>query len=96
MTRAIGMNQSQLRRMLLLECSLYGIIGTLWGTVIGLPLQFLLLKAFHTIISANMQAPLLMALLALLITSGIGILAGMSSIRRMVKEPIVEEIRAEE
>lgn len=96
MTRAIGMNQSQLRRMLLLECSLYGIIGTLWGTVIGLPLQFLLLKTFNVVISADMQAPLLMALLALLITSGVGILAGMSSIRRMIKEPIVEEIRAEE
>ena len=96
MTRAIGMDQSQLHRMLLLECSLYGIIGTLWGAVIGLPLQYLLLKSFNMVFAANMQAPLLMALIALAATSGIGILAGLSSIRHIMKAPIVEEIRAQE
>lgn len=96
MTRAVGMDRSQLRRMLLLECSLYGIIGTAWGTVIGLPLQILLLNAFHVVFSANPQAPFLMALLALLLTSGIGVLSGLSSVRRVTKAPIVEEIRAED
>lgn len=96
MTRAVGMSQSQLRQMLLLECSLYGIIGTIWGAVIGLPLQYLLLEKFNMVIAANMAAPLLMALIALAATSGIGILAGLASIRRIIKTPIVEEIRAQE
>ena len=96
MTRAIGMDQSQLRSMLLLECSLYGIIGTFWGAVIGLPLQYLLHKSFNMVFASDMQAPLLMTLVALVATSGIGILAGLSSIRHIIKAPIVEEIRAQE
>ena len=96
MTRAIGMDRSHLIRMLLLECSLYGIIGTIWGIVIGLPLQYLLLKTFHFVFAASLRAPLLMALFALAATSGIGIVAGLSSIRRIVQAPIVEEIRAQE
>jgi putative ABC transport system permease protein len=96
MTRAVGMDRRQLYQMLLLECSLYGLTGTFWGSIIGLSLQFLLLHAFGHIILADMQSPLLLVLISLAVSVGLGILAGWSSIRKMVKAPLVEEIRSEE
>jgi putative ABC transport system permease protein len=96
MTRAVGMDQKQLIKMLLLECALYGLIGTIWGSVIGVPLQLLLLKSFGHIILADMQSPILFVLISLVVSIGIGILAGYSSIRRTLKSSIVEEIRAQE
>jgi putative ABC transport system permease protein len=96
MTRAVGMDQVQLVRMLLLECALYGLIGTIWGSVIGVPLQLLLIKSFGHVILADMQSPLLFVIISLLVSVGIGILAGYSSIRRTLKSSIVEEIRAQE
>jgi putative ABC transport system permease protein len=96
MTRAVGMDQAQFVRMLLLECALYGLIGTIWGSVIGVPLQLLLIKSFGHVILADMQSPLLFVIISLLVSVGIGILAGYSSIRRTLKSSIVEEIRAQE
>ena len=96
MTRAVGMDRKQLYQMLLLECSLYGLTGTFWGSIIGLSLQLLLLHAFGHIILADMQSPLLFVLISLAVSVGLGILAGWSSIRKMAKAPLVEEIRSEE
>jgi ABC-type antimicrobial peptide transport system permease subunit len=79
-----------------LECSLYGLTGTFWGSIIGLSLQLLLLHAFGHIILADMQSPLLFVLISLAVSVGLGILAGWSSIRKMAKAPLVEEIRSEE
>lgn len=96
MTRAIGMDRKQLYRMLLLECALYGLIGTFWGAVIGLPVQYLLLHTFGHVIMADMRSPLLLVLISFAASVGIGILAGYSSIRKTAHASIVDEIRAQE
>lgn len=96
MIRAVGMSQKQLVKMLLTECSLYGLIGTFWGALIGIPLQILLINAFGHVVLADVQSPLQYVLMALLAAVGISILAGLSPIRKMIKAPIIEEIRAQE
>ncbi|AVQ96455.1 ABC transporter permease [Ethanoligenens harbinense] len=96
MSRAVGMDKGQLLRMLLLECGLYGLIGSIWGGIIGYPIQLLLLKQFGYIISADAQSPAIFLLLSFLFSIGLGLLAGYSSIREMLRAPIVDEIRAQE
>lgn len=96
MSRAVGMDKGQLLRMLLLECGLYGLIGSIWGGIIGYPIQFFLLKQFGYIISADAQSPLLFLFTSFLFSIGLGLLAGYSSMREMLHAPIVDEIRAQE
>lgn len=94
---AVGMDKGQLIRTLLIECALYGIIGTFWGTLCGLPLLFLLSLSFNVIIGTeSLLAPMRYVLLALIGSVVISILAGIGPIRKMVKAPIVEQIRAQE
>ena len=57
MLRAVGMSNRQMWRMLLLECVLYGVVGTLFGTAVGLFLQKLLISAFSIGIAAEMVDP---------------------------------------
>lgn len=96
MTRAIGMDRKQLSRMLLLECALYGMIGTFWGALLGIPLQLLLQRSFGYLILADLQSPLCFVIISLIATIALGLLAGISPIRKMAKASIIEEIRAQE
>lgn len=94
---AVGMDRSQLIRMLLIECALYGVIGTFWGALIGLPLLFFLSANFNNIImTGDMLAPLMYVLIALVASVAISIIAGIGPIRKMVKTPVVKQIRAQE
>lgn len=96
MLRAVGMSNRQMWRMLLLECVLYGVVGTLFGTAVGLFLQKLLISAFSIGIAAEMVDPLFYILASFLGAVLIGLLGGVGPIRRLIREPIVEEIRAQD
>ena len=94
---AVGMDKGQLIRMLLIECALYGVIGTFWGALIGLPLLFALSNNFDIIIMTGATlVPMLYVLAALVASVVISILAGIGPIRKIIKAPIVEQIRAQE
>lgn len=94
---AVGMDKGQLIRMLLIECALYGVIGTFWGALIGLPLLFVLSNNFDIIIMTGATlVPMLYVLAALVASVVISILAGIGPIRKIIKAPIVEQIRAQE
>lgn len=96
MARAVGMSQNQLLKMLLLECALYGITGTFWGSVVGVPLLFLLCRLFNAVIMASLAFPIGLVLISFAASVIIGILAGIAPILRMVRTPIIEKIRADE
>lgn len=96
MLGAIGASKRQLRKMLYAECLLYGIIGTIWGAIVGLLLQALLLWSVSQGFDSSMVNPL-----GSIIASFVGILllsflAGMVPIRRILKGAIVEEIRVQD
>jgi putative ABC transport system permease protein len=96
MQRAVGMGNAQLWRMLLLECLLYGVIGTLWGAVAGIALQKLLLYSLSGAMQAAMLNPLKYILLSLAGAILVSLVAGVGPIRAVIRRPIVEEIRAQE
>lgn len=96
MTRAVGMDNRQLWSMLLLECVLYGVIGTFWGSITGLLLQMSLIKLLSEAMEVTLISPVAYILGSLVVSMAVCLLAGVSPIRRQIKRPIVEEIRAQE
>lgn len=96
MLRAIGMSQGQLMRMLLVECLLYGLIGTFWGSIAGFGLGGLLFIAIHNAFEASLMHPLLYVVVGMVGAIALSLLAGLGPIRRVVKASVVEEIRAQD
>lgn len=96
MLRAVGMENRQLWKMLLLECVMYGIIGTIWGSIVGLLLQVSLLRTLSGAMSVGMISPVFYIVGSLVVSIGVCLLAGAGPIRRIIRKPIVEEIRAQE
>lgn len=96
MTRAVGMENRQLWSMLLLECVLYGIIGTFWGSITGLLLQKSLITALSGAMEVPLISPVAYVLGSLMASVAVCLLAGIGPIRRQIKRPIVEEIRSQE
>lgn len=97
MLRAVGMDNRMLWRSLLLECVLYGVIGTFWGSIVGFSLQALLSVAISGAIEMELlSSPLLYIGGSLVASVLVCLLAGAGPIRKLIKKPIVEEIRAQE
>lgn len=95
MIRAVGMDRGQLIKTLLLECALYGVTGTFWGSLIGLPLLSFLSRSFGVIMTASLRSPLAYITMALVASVTISILAGIGPIRKIIKTPIIDQIRAQ-
>lgn len=98
MLQAVGMSKSQVRKMLLMESSLYGLSGAIWGSAIGTVLLYLLGKSVdNTVGGLTIQAiPWGLVLATLAGALIISVAAGILPIRRVIKDDIVEAIRAQE
>lgn len=94
--RAVGMSRGQLIKTLLLECSLYGVIGTFWGSLIGVPLLLLLSAAFENVITASLLSPLKYVAAALIASVLISIIAGAEPIRKIIKTPVIDQLRSQD
>lgn len=96
MLGAIGTSKRQLRKMLYAECLLYGLIGTIWGAIIGLLLQALLIWSVSQGFDSSMVNPLVSIVASFIGILLLSFLAGIGPIRRILKGSIVEEIRSQE
>lgn len=98
MLQAVGMSRSQVRKMLLIESSLYGMNGAVWGSVIGTVLLYLLGASIgNTMGGLTIQSiPWNLVLATLAGALIISIAAGILPIRRVMKDEVVEAIRAQE
>lgn len=96
--QAVGMSRSQLVRMLLLECSLYGLTGATWGTIIGFVLLVLISGQADGLISGSALSGVPWPLLLWTLTGSsiLAIVAGLLPVRRVMSDRIVDAIRAEE
>lgn len=96
MMRAVGMDNRQFWKMLLLECVLYGVLGTLWGSVAGVCLQAALLSTLHSLMELPLLMPLQHILFSFAVSVAVCLLAGVFPVRRLIRRPIVEEIRSKD
>jgi putative ABC transport system permease protein len=98
MLQAVGMSRSQVRKMLLMECSLYGINGAFWGTIIGTALLYLLGASINgTMGNMSLSAiPWNLVIATIVGALIISITAGILPIRRVMRDEVVESIRGQE
>lgn len=92
--RAIGLTNEQLKKMIILEGILYGVVSAFWGTLIGSVLARLLYPIMQEEMGyLTWSIPWIPILIAGVSCVALGIIATLSPIRRISKMNIVDSIR---
>lgn len=91
--KAIGLTQKGLRKMITLEGILYGIEGTIIGSIIASGLSYLMYKGMMGIQDFPWSIPWLAIAIAGVASLVIGYLSVLSPLNRINKENIIETIR---
>lgn len=94
--KAIGMSQSQIKKMVFLEGALHGLIASFFGSIIGTILSFLLCNTAADAIDMGWSLPLKPILIATLGTLALTILSSVLPLKKVNEQNIIENIRAEE
>ncbi|MGW1060587.1 FtsX-like permease family protein [Micromonospora rubida] len=92
--RALGLSRSRLRAMIGMESGLYGLIGSVLGLVLGVPLAWLALKALN--LGLPLMFPVGRLLLILLTLTAITVVAGLLPARQAAKVSPVAALQAAE
>lgn len=93
MLRAVGMSARQLWKNLLFECIIYGVKGTVYGGVIGLSFQYLIISLMNRFIAIYYQEPLTYLSISLGFSIIIAVIAGAFPINKMLKSNLVDSLR---
>ena len=98
MLQAVGMSRQQVRRMLFIECTLYGVTGAVWGSLFGVGLLYLLGSSIDRTFGGMALSRIPWELIGITLAGAltISILAGILPVRRVMSDKVVEAIRAEE
>ena len=91
--KSIGLTQKGLKKMIVLEGLLYGIVGTIYGSIIGCGISFLMFKAMGNFREMGWSVPweaIVIAGIASIVISYISVLSPLSRIK---KENLIEAVR---
>jgi putative ABC transport system permease protein len=81
--RALGLSRARLRLMIGIEAGLYGLIGAVLGTVLGVPMAWLALESLRLDLPLTLPAGRVLAIA--LVTVAITVLAGLLPARRAAR-----------
>lgn len=93
--KSIGLTQRGLQKMISLEGILYGIVGSFYGSILGLLLSYMLYKGIGDIREQSYALPLDSILIAAAGAMIIGYLSVLAPVRRMKKDNLIEAVREE-
>ncbi|MDF2505932.1 ABC transporter permease [Clostridium sp.] len=91
--KAIGLTQKSLRKMIVLEGLLYGIVGTLYGSIIACGLSFMMYKGISGIRETVWPVPWSAIIIAAVFSILIGYLSVLAPLARINKENLIEAVR---
>lgn len=91
--KAIGFTQKGLKKMIILEGVLYGIVGTIYGSIIATGLSYLMYTSIRGIQESRWNIPWTAIGIAGAAAIIIGYLSVLSPLSRIKKENIIETIR---
>lgn len=91
--KSIGLTQKGLKKMIILEGLLYGIQGSIYGSVIGCGLSYFLYQGLLNMREILWQIPWSSMVIAILASLVIGYVSVLSPIARMEKENLIETVR---
>lgn len=93
--KSIGLTQKGLKKMIVLEGIYYGIIGTIYGSIIGCGLSFLMFKGLGDVREFGFRIPFRAIVIAGTFSIGIGYLSVLAPLRRIKKGNLIEAVREE-
>lgn len=91
--KSIGLTQKGLKKMIVLEGLLYGIMGTIYGAVISCGLSYLMFRGINDVRELGWQIPWSAIGIAGVSALVIGYLSVLSPLSRIKKENLIEAIR---
>ncbi|MBC8059217.1 MAG: ABC transporter permease [Clostridiaceae bacterium] len=91
--KSIGLTQKGLKKMIVLEGLLYGIVGAIYGSIIGCIFSFLLFKAMMGFREFSWMVPWEAIVIAGTSAIIIGYLSVLSPLSRIKKENLIEAVR---
>lgn len=94
--RAIGMEDSQLRKSIILEGTLYGIVSSLVGGIISAILLGLLIKVSGGLVYVDYSFKFIPFILSIACAIGVTYISALLPLRKISKYTIVEEISNDE
>ncbi len=93
--KSIGLSQKGLRKMIVLEGLFYGIVGSIYGSIIGTGLSYLMYGGFMGLREFKWPVPWNAILIATVASLLIGYIAVLSPLSRIKRENLIEAIREE-
>ena len=93
MLKSIGLTQKGLKKMITLEGILYGIVGTIYGSIIGTGLSYLMYKFLNAAREFTWSIPWTAIAIAGTFSIVIGYVSVISPLARIEKENLIEVIR---
>ena len=93
--KSIGLTQRGLRKMIVLEGLLYGIVGSIYGAIVGCGLSYLMYKGFGGLREFSWPVPWNAMVIASAAALVIGYISVLSPLSRIKKENLIEAIREE-
>ncbi|XID91849.1 ABC transporter permease [Paenibacillaceae bacterium WGS1546] len=93
--QAVGMTMSQIRRMATAEGVWFGVIGSIWGMLIGAGICYFLYDQLSNVQGFPFQFPWTASLIACAAALIVGLLSVRGPLRRMEKANLLEELREE-
>jgi putative ABC transport system permease protein len=93
--KSIGLTQRGLKKMIVLEGLLYGVVGSIYGSIVGCGLSFLMYYGFGGLREFSWPIPWDAMAIASASALIIGYIAVLSPLSRIKKENLIEAIREE-
>lgn len=91
--KSIGMTQKGLKKMIILEGLLYGIVGTIYGSIISCGLSYMMFKGLNDVRELGWPIPWSAMAIAGSAALVIGYLSVLSPLSRIKKENLIDTIR---
>ena len=91
--KSIGLTQKGLKKMIVLEGLLYGIVGAIYGSIIGSGIAFLLYKSMGGVREFGWRVPWHAIAIAGAASIIIGYISVLSPLARIKKENLIEAVR---
>lgn len=91
--KSIGLTQKGLKKMILLEGLLYGIVGAIYGSIIGCGISFLLFKSMGGFREFGWMVPWQAIAIASVAAIVIGYVSVLSPLSRIKKENLIQAVR---
>ena len=93
--KSIGLTQKGLKKLIVLEGTLYGIVGGIYGSIIGCGLSYLMFRGMNAVREQHYNIPLDAMAIAVGGAILIGYLSVLAPLRRIGKDNLIESLREE-